>query len=485
MRRLILPLLVLLFTVGLYSVDNFYLNGLNEVSYIYRTAPDSLNSYFRDAFSYTLMYKDFTLGMKFLAELPKYETDQSQLLDDLSSNRLSTEWTERFLEFEKDNLLLHGGTISESFGSGMVFRGWQDLEFDTDTRLEGFMVKYNSKLQIKALYGALPNRNQPVKSDLVYGADAWLPLKGGYDFGASILTMRTLTALNEYNQQDVFAGRLNWNFDNLDGGAEYALTSLFKNAGANHEGSAVNAYANLYLKPQFVQTLTLGAGYKKYDKFQYRTQDLKTFNYHNETLADNQAAGEDEEGMQGWASMVISDEFVYNVNYAEAWDSAFSKRMNDLYTSLEWVKDSQTWLFEYGHIEKLDKATDHWQKDLIPAVSFSMPLGNYAFTTKAEYEYIEKVNHDIKDWYYRPLLQVDLGMGGISVSTSAESHWQNAGDVMGGRYWANCEVKYALFSHTDVTVFAGREAGGKVCRNGVCRYVAPFQGIKLEASTRF
>jgi hypothetical protein len=485
MKKSLLVITILLLVFCLSAANDLRLNGLNETTYIYRTAKDSLNSYFRDAFSFSLGYGDFIAGVKFLAELPKYSTDQTQLMDELTPSKLSLAWTERFIEFERDRLLLHGGTISESFGSGMVFRSWQDLEFDTDTRLDGLLVKYSGTLKLKALYGALPNRNQPDKYDLVYGADAEYPLASYITMGASALTLRTLTAFSTYNQQDVFGGRLGLATENMDGGVEYAVTSLMKNSGANHEGKAVNAYTNFYLKPAFLKSLTLGAGYKFYDNFQYRTQDLKTNNYHNETLADNQTTGADEEGLQGSFAAGLTENLAWNVSYAEAWNSAFSKRMNDFYTDLEWQLGTKSVLLEFSHTEKLDKTTDHWQQDLKPSASISMPLNKYSLTVKGEYQYIEKTTHDITGWHYEPLLQVDLGMGKVSVSASAESNWKYAEDITKGRYWANCEVKYALFEHTDLTLFGGREAGGKVCRNGVCRYVAPFQGIKAEIMTRF
>jgi len=279
MKQVVLVLMLLILIGSLTATEELYLNGLNETTYIYRTAQDSLNSYFRDAFSFSMGYKDFTLGIKFLAELPKYSTDQNQLMGELDSNRLGVRWNERYLEYSKDDLLLHGGTISESFGSGMIFRGWEDIEFDQDTRLDGFIAKYDKTIKLKALYGALPNRNQPTKLDLVYGADAELPLLENIALGASALTLRTLNALNQYNQQDVFGGRINWNFDAWDGSIEYAQTSLFNNSGASHEGTGINGYTNLYMKPSFLKSFSIGAGYKYYDQFQYRTQDLKTYNY--------------------------------------------------------------------------------------------------------------------------------------------------------------------------------------------------------------
>jgi len=487
--KLFVVVLALLSAAGLTAADQIYLNGLNEVSYIYRTAEDSLNSYFRDAFSFNFGYRDFTVGMKFLAELPKYSTDQNQLLGELNSERLTTKWTERYAEFERDNLLLHGGTIAESFGSGMVFRAWEDLEFDTDTRLDGFLAIYNNKLKLKALYGALPNAAQPSKNDLAYGADAEYPLPKNVTLGATALTMRTLNPLGAYNQQDVWSGRINFTQPMWEGGVEYAATSLFKNSGANREGKAINAFTNIYLKPNFVQTLTLEAGYKYYRNFEYRLHDLKAFNYHNETLADNLPTGTDEEGLQGAVIVNVSDALQSEINYAEAWNDAYSKRMNDLYAGLTWQQDINNWLLEYGHIEKLDNAADHWQKELKPAVSLSRPCGKSSLTLKAECDYTEKQTQDITHWYYEPYLQADWGKGKVGVSCLVKNHLDKTKAGFQGltdaTYWAACELKYALFTHTDVTLFVGREAGGKVCRNGICRYVAPFQGVKLEATTRF
>lgn len=481
---------LLLFIVCLGSLlqaQDIYLSGLNEMTYIYRTAPDSLNSYFRDAFSFALGYKDFTMGAKFLAELPKYSTEQSQLQGELDPNRLTDKWTERYIEYAKDDLFIHAGTISESFGSGMIFRAWEDLEFDQDTRIDGFLVKFDRKLKLKALYAALPNNNQPTKTDLVYGADASLPIWfiKNIQLGASALTLRTLTPLNTYNQQDVFGGRVSASYEKWDAGAEYAVTSLHKNGAGNREGKGINAFTNFYLKPGFLASMSLGAVYKYYDNFEYRLQDLKTANYHNETLADNLVSGTDEEGIQGIVAITPVEGITFNANYAEGWNASYTKRMNDIYTNLEWQLGDKTLLAEYGHTEKLDKETDHWQKDLKPAINFSMPLGNKSLTTKFEYQYIQKVNHDESEWHYEPMLQVDLGLGKLSISTQAESFWKDGSDLTGGRYWANVEAKYGLFEHTDVTLFVGKQAGGKVCRNGICRYVAPFQGVKLEAVTRF
>ncbi len=485
MKQLCL-LLILLLCIGLLTAqDKIYLNGLNEVSYTYRTAQDSLNSYFRDAFSFSLGYRNFTLGMKFLAELPRYSTEQTQLMDELDANKLNLKWTERYIEFNKDDLLIHGGTIAESFGSGMVFRAWEDVQFEQDNRIDGFLLKVDKFYQIKALYGALPNRNTPSKYDLAYGVDGMIPLTESLKLGSSVLTLRTLTPLNSYNQQDVYGGRLLWNFGILDGSAEYARTSLYKNQSANHEGEAFVTETYLNLAPSWLKSLTLGSGYKYYDSFQYRLQDLPTMNHHNETLADNLVTGLDEEGLQGSLALAPADFIYITANYAEAWNSNFKKRMNDMYLSMELTVNKSSLLAEYSHIEKLDREIDTWQKELTPALHYSQPMGMYSLGLKGEYQYKEKDKQAVKSSHFEPLLQLEISRGNLSVTAAAESWWKAPEDILDALYWANCEVKYTWMKHTDITLFAGKEQGGKVCRNGICRYVAPFKGIRLELTTRF
>ena len=87
--------------------------------------------------------------------------------------------------------------------------------------------------------------------------------------------------------------------------------------------------------------------------------------------------------------------------------------------------------------------------------------------------------------HYEPKLQADIALGKVSLSLGAQSEWEDFSAIMESRYWANAEARISLFDHSDILVFAGREAGGKVCRNGMCRYVAPFSGLRVELATRF
>ncbi|MBM4404346.1 MAG: hypothetical protein FJ042_08240 [Candidatus Cloacimonetes bacterium] len=475
-------LLFLLFSLALSAQNTLQVSGLNEAQFIYRTALDSLNAYFRDAFAFRLAYRNFQFGMKFVAELPKYSTNQSEQMAELDPNRLSIGWKELYASYEKDGLLLRAGTIEESFGIGMTFRSWEDLEFDQDNRVEGLILRRDGDLKVKALYSAIPNQNQPERLDLAYGGDLFLTAYEPVHLGFSALSYRRLTPLNRYNQQDVFAMRSAVNLGYLDAYAEYAVTELYRNAPTNYDGNAFYANMNLYPTGLPVQ---FGAAYKRYDRFNFRLQDLPTANHHNQTLADDQNAGLDEEGLQGWIAWTINDQLTLNFDYAEAWNNDQDKRMNDFWSMLRYDSGSKQISLEYSHVEKLDEANSKWQLEAAPTLHVFLPILDHPIGWQAEYKYVEKTHFDRRHIHYEPHLQAELTLGKFALAAGVQSWWSKDKTLMSARYQANIEVKYHLYEHSELSIFAGEEAGGKVCRNGICRFVAPFQGIRAELSTRF
>ncbi|GAB1468575.1 hypothetical protein MASR2M64_13100 [Candidatus Cloacimonadota bacterium] len=479
-KSVILLLLLILFATLLLAQNTLSINGLNEAQFVYRTAPDSLNAYFKDSFAFSLAYRNFNFGMKFIADLPKYSTTQSELVDELSPNNLELGWKELYASYSKDAFSIHAGTTEESFGNGLTFRSYKDIEFDEDHRIDGFVFKYDDAYAVKALYGAIESPDNNGKYDLAYGADFLSPIAYGLRLGASALSYRTLGA-NVYNQRDVFAGRMQLAWSNLQAYAEYANSETYRQVGLPTSfGSAIYANADYNLG-----VLQLGAAYKKYDDFQYRLHDLAAANYHTETLSDALATGLDEEGWQARGTLSISQCLSYYLDYAEAWDSPKSKQMNDLYTSLDWVKDSTTLGIAYSQVEKVDDANRYWQKESTPALSFGLPFFGVPVTVKAEFKISEKQIYAVTSKHYEPKIQKDLSLGKLAISLGVQSNWSDFDAIMDSRYWAFMEAKYPLASHSDLVIFGGKEAGGKVCRNGVCRYVSAFEGVKVELSTRF
>ena len=481
MSKACLLLLVALLIVGILPAQNVLsISGLNEAEYIYRTAADSLNSYFQDSFGFNLSYRNFNFGMKYIAKLPKYSNEQVELVDELNPGQLEQGWKELYASYTKDAFYIHAGTIEEGFGNGLSFRSYIDTEFEDDNRVDGFLLKYDDDFSFKAMYGAIESPDNPGSLDLAYGADVITPAYAGVRLGASAVGLRTLAA-NAYNQRDVFAGRAQINWSLMEAYAEYASSETYKQTGLSTGfGSAIYANADFNFG-----VLQLGGAYKRYDDFQYRLHDLAMANYHNETLSDAIPTGMDEEGWQARGTLALGDNLSLSGDYAEAWNSPKNKQMNDLYASIDWAKDSTVLGAAYSHIEKVDDAGKAWQKETTPAVSLGIPMLGKPIMLKGDFKMVEKQISTTTLEHYEPKLQADVSFGKLALSLGAQSNWEDFDKLMESRYWAAVEAKYLIASHSDITIFAGKEAGGKVCRNGVCRYVSAFQGVKAELSTRF
>ena len=475
-------LLLLLVSITLLSAQNaLSVNGSNEAKFIYRTVEDSLHTYFNDTFGFNLAYRNFSFGMKFIAELPKYSTEQTELLDELDSNRLELGWQELYASYEKDAWKIYTGITEESFGNSIVFRSYKDLEFDIDNRLESFLFSYNDAFKLKAIYGAIENPAINGKYDLAYGTDLQSPNFQGISLGASAMAFRNLLTTNIYNQRTVFAGRLNYATEYIDLQAETAVSKLYHQPGIDTKnGKAIYVNGSYYFGP-----VTLGGAYKQYDKFQYRLNDLPTANYHNETLSDASATGEDEIGWQVFGTVSFTDGLNFTADYAEAFNSEKIKKMNDAFFALEYSGNSFSLLTSYSHIEKVDESSNSWQQDLIPALQTNFTWLKIPVQIQAEYKKVSKQRQEAESEHFEPKLQTDFTLGKLSLSLCAQSNWEDISEILDSRYWASAQIKYPLFEHSDIILFGGKEAGGKVCRNGVCRYVAPFEGLRFELNTRF
>jgi len=475
-------LLLLLVSITLLSAQNvLFVNGSNESQFIYRTVEDSLHTYFNDTFGFNLACRNFGLGMKFIAELPKYSTEQTELLDELDSNRLELGWQELYASYEKDAWKIYTGITEESFGNSIVFRSYKDLEFDIDNRLESFLFSYNDVFKLKAIYGAIENPAINGKYDLAYGTDLQSPNFQGLSLGASAMAFRNLLTTNIYNQRTVFAGRLNYATEYIDLQAETAVSKLYHQPGIDTKnGKAIYVNGSYYFGP-----VTLGGAYKQYDKFQYRLNDLPTANYHNETLSDASATGEDEIGWQVFGTVSFTDGLDFTADYAEAFNSDKIKKMNDAFFALEYSGNSFSLLTSYSHIEKVDESSNSWQQDLIPALQTNFTWLKIPVQIQAEYKKVSKQRQEVESEHFEPKLQTDFTWAKLSLSLCAQSNWEEISEIFDSRYWASAQIKFPLFEHSDIILFGGKEAGGKVCRNGICRYVAPFEGLRVELNTRF
>ncbi|MCD4829607.1 MAG: DUF6029 family protein [Candidatus Cloacimonetes bacterium] len=484
-------LLILLAAAGVAVSAEISISGLNYAEYAYSAAEDSLNNYFYDKLTFRLRYGNVTVGQSFIARLPEYKGDAT--IENLSPDDLGYDWDERWVTYDTKTLTLHAGTMDETIGRGLVLRAWEDREFDIDTRLEGAKLRWSDPRGIsKAFYGARPIEfpDGVTRDETAAGIDGEVNLPYGFKLGGSYIAMQTLD-LNDptftYGEVIIDASRLGYTSDLFDAYLEYAMLEASKEGETDRDGAAIYADATLY-----VGKFTLLAACKDYDDFHQRNDsisplsDMPTVNHSGEPLSESGIfAGEDEAGFMGeltWRPDYYSEVVV---NYAEAWSHDDNYTLADFYFKSVSDIGPITLTAEYEHIETRDEAGEKWHKKLTPQLAADFVAGQFPMTVMAQWEHEDKTDGASREYHWEPLLQADIAWREVSLSVTAEMRYGHGDALADQPVWLGAEIALPIDDSTSLRVFGGRQKGGKVCRNGICRRQSQFEGIKVELTTTF
>ncbi len=498
MRYLILILLVISSAL-IFAEETFSITGVNEIEYRYREAEgDSLKHYFEDDFSFRLNYKNVTFGMAFIAGYPKYSSYEGEMVDQLEEEDISYQWDERWITYETENLMAHAGTMEGSYGSGMIFRSWEDDDLDHDTRLEGAKVRYTRDIfTVQGMYAAYPiERNGDDKNDIVSGADLEVKIAKPLRMGMTLLGLRqgyttidpeTNSETDKFSKLTTIGGHVNFNMDIIDFYGEYAKMKETELLTENRDGEGL--YTNMTI---YVPMFTITGAYKKYEDFNYRTdsieplQDIPTMNHADEPLTESGLKpGEDEEGFMGEVRFIPDYATEVLVNYAEAWSSDDDYQQANLFLQGKHEFESFTITADFEHLEYRNEVNETWEKEVTPALAFDFYLFEMPVMARAEYEMVTKKHGQVEADHVEPLLQVDWAINSWNMSLTAETEYEETGDIDKAPWWVGGEVSAPITDDTYMTLFAGKQKGGKVCRNGICRQQSAFEGVLLELTTTF
>lgn len=472
------PLLLFLYSAGL-CYGSFSISGLNEAQYLYKAAEDSLSSYFYNETALKLNYNNFEAGISFIAEYPKYS--QFDAIKDLHYRDLDYRWDERYLQINMSGFRLRAGSFSEFFGNGIMLRSYRDKTYDHDTRLTGLNIRMNiADIDLKGFYASLPNEDRSDRKDTAAGLDFSRTIFGNSKLGFSFTSQQIRRIDDRYSTRIAAGSRLEIIGDGFDISSEYAESKSYRRIGDDIKGQAIYGLANSYFGP-----FTFSAGYKKYDRFDDRLNDLPTLNASEEPLSDRLQPGYDEEGLLGQIRYFPLFHTELAVTYSEAWNSNFRIRQSDLL--LEGRRDFDTLILglEYAQLESIDKERKIWLKEITPAFLFDFNISRIPVHLRTELGYQEKVIDEKESDFYKPLVQLDLFLNKISFSLITEFELEDLGDLQSHQKWIGLEVSAPVFSHSDLKLFIGEERGGKVCRSGICYYTTPFKGLRLDFTTRF
>lgn len=466
--------------------SDFFINGLNEMQYVYRAVEDSLHHFIDNEFSFAANYNKFRFGMKYRGELPEYNRFSPDA--NLQSDNIFHEWVERYAEYNGDHFSVRAGNYETVFGSGMVIHAYNNTDMNEDERLDGVQarVKYDG-FSIQGIYGSLMSETS-TKDDIVTGADVSARILKPLTLGGSALSYRTyIDGIDyEYNQRDAFSGRMQFASKMFELSTEYAVSKKYRDLNPVLEGTALYANMNVYLGKFRITT-----AYKDYEDFNNRLVELPTANYCEEPIAEYGAwsqPGYDEEGVQGIISWTPSEKMEVTVNYSEGWAENADVDQSDFYGSLK--KEFENWSLhvEYKQMERMDYSSEEyrWDKEMTPHIEIDFLLGEKPMLAKVEWKNQQYDTYGHEHGYYEPLFQLDYGFyKNYSVSAMSSFKYADDAEISSAKGKLGVELFAPVWENTDIRLFVGSEKGGKVCRNGVCNYQSPFDGVRLDVTTRF
>jgi hypothetical protein len=123
-----------------------------------------------------------------------------------------------------------------------------------------------------------------------------------------------------------------------------------------------------------------------------------------------------------------------------------------------------------------------------PVVHVNYLLGQHTFAFEGEYAFVDEMSTRGEEWTYNEAaLAVSYGYGEALLFTAG---WQYVSEALEKRYnsetsWPMFEAVWSITHRNMLRVRVGAERGGYTCSGGVCRFEAPFKGIKAQLISRF
>ena len=486
-------ILILFISLSLFaSISDFSFSGVKGRKYIIKSTDSEDFNFISDDLSLDFGYKFFRLGTTFgYTNIP----DNFQYIADeeLTTEDGEFELSDRFLEIEFSSFRANLGNFDASIGSGIILNAYNNEDIvDGNNKLDGVLTSYSTdNFTVSALYGLSDNNgfsdDDETNNDILIGADFELShfnnLKLGFSFLQEKFYQTNLD--DEYNIKNIFGGRFEYSHDFFDLKTEYAQNERTQLADKDLSGSALYSNLNIY-----AGKFTFTTAYKKYDRFDDRFNELPTANYSELPIAeygDSSTPGFDEEGLQLITvyNPTYEDEII--VNYAEGWSSDKNVEQSDFHSEYSHMFAFSTLKFEYSILERMDEqpTTYLWEKESKQKIAYDFIVKEMPILLKAEFETTDKDGYGVTSVEYEPSIQTDFSWKDYSISILTTHLFHDKNDVSEESPKIGVEFTTNLFDNTDVKLFVGSEKGGQVCRNGVCNYQAPFEGFRLELSTKF
>ncbi len=447
----------------------------------------------------------------------------------------------RFIEYRKDSYSVRVGNSSELYGRGLVLNLFENRGLAYDTWLDGFKASYKNRIiQASIIAGTVEftdsiNIYRTEKYKLRGGnieAKLHKSAKLGFSFISSQVDVPqfngtftdTKAELPEL-YLDLTKGDFNlfvnyahkWTSSpslkkTSDGNGLYSSLSY----ASNNFGITID-YKNYKFDQQDPFARDDETRTSKFMPFQNPPIVMKEHSYVLLSRSLHEVNFNDEVGFQIDANYMANDHLNFNLNFSMAsrqnsykfnfdnFEFNKIKRTNSFLPSEDknlspfteffgegeyYFNDNTALRFGaafrkkivYGDITGLEGS--HTIKSTVIPFQFQHLLNNY-LSAVIQYEF-ENVNDNFntgKEDYYNQYISILTSIYSKVTFAIRYEFTNNSFEVSGRKDWFLTEFGYRISGTNLATISYGRERGGQICTNGICRYILPFKGLRFTLQT--
>lgn len=519
MRKKNVLLFVGLVATNIFAQQNGYLTGSLESNSIYYVGDDLLDPSVAvnpdDRFGSNNYLKldyingKFSAGLQLEGYLPSLQGYDLGLYGKNKKAFLGV----KYAAWTDDNFSFRVGDIFEQFGSGLIFRSYEDRTLGINNSVEGVFGSYNFRnyITLKGIYGR-PRLYDSYADSWVRGGDLAISLSditgwtGGY-LSVEGSYLSRYEALPEdfsgvmVDNSKMYSARGNFDWNGLSAKVEYV--SKDKDA-SFYSAKPVKGYAVLgelgysynsfsvlatYRELEFMNTALTRDGQGIGNILNYLPSLTRQYTYMLANLNPYQVQGDGEKGGQ------------FDVYYSVIDTNDRSKYMNIHANASMYYSNSK--ITGKSHLLWRDINADierQWSKKLKTTILVSVQEinpsygfndetylssvfvfdGQYKFDRKksirAELQYLYSKDYE-KDWV-AGLLEFNLAPKWSFTISDMYNHGKSKVHYYSG------SVSYTN-GRTRLQLTYGRNRAGYVCSGGVCRYTPSYTGANLSILTSF
>jgi Family of unknown function (DUF6029) len=104
----------------------------------------------------------------------------------------------------------------------------------------------------------------------------------------------------------------------------------------------------------------------------------------------------------------------------------------------------------------------------------------FSLTLQSEHEWVRETFNEIKNNYFNQLITLISSFYSRITATIRYEYTTSNSEVSERKNWLIGELGYRLEGSHTITISYGSERGGQVCSNGICKYIQPFEGLRIS-----